>query len=97
MAPIRRLHMQRKVYLTVIGLSVIIPVEGVLLGFGGFLMVLVALLMILKGHRKKKSEEKLEVRISGIKKQFNDIKNESVADEEDDWLEKRLKEDSDQY
>ncbi len=60
-------------------------------------MVLSALLMILKGRRKKKSEEKLEVRVSGIKKQFSDIKNESVADEEDDWLEKRLKEDSDQY
>jgi len=59
--------MQRKVYLTVIGLSVIIPIEGVLLGFGGFLMVLSALLMILKGRRKKKSEEKLEVRVSGLK------------------------------
>jgi len=66
-APICKLHMQRKVYLTVIGLSVIIPIEGVLLGFGGFLMVLSALLMILKGRRKKKSEEKLEVRVSGLK------------------------------
>jgi len=51
--------MQRKVYLTVIGLSVIIPIKGVLLGFGGFLMVLSALLMILKGRRKKKSEGKV--------------------------------------
>jgi len=96
-APICRLHMQRKVYLTVIGLSVIIPIKGVLLGFGGFLMVLSALLMILKGRRKKKSEEKLDVRVSGIKRQFSDIKNESVADEEDVWLEKRLKENSGQY
>ncbi|MEN6592599.1 MAG: hypothetical protein ABFC12_05090 [Methanobacterium sp.] len=75
----------------------IIPIGGVLLGFGGFLTILSALLMILKGHRKKKSEQKLEVRVSGIKRQFSDIKNESVADEEDNWLEKRLKEDSKQY
>lgn len=97
MASIHRLHMQRKVYLALIGFSVIIPIEGVLLGLGGFLIVLAVALMILKGHRKKKSDEKIEIRVSRIKRQFSDIKDESIADEEDDWLEKRLKEDSDKY
>lgn len=97
MASIHRLHMQRKVYLAIIGFYVIIPIEGVLLGLGGFLIVLATALMILRGYRKKKSDKKLEIRVSEIKKQFSDIKDESIADEEDDWLEKRLKEDFDKY
>ncbi len=90
---IQRLNLERKLYLTITGFSVILPIESVLLALGGFLVVLAAALMILKGNRKKKSEEKLEIRVSGIKRQFNGIKDESVAYEGDDWLEKRLKED----
>ncbi len=60
-------------------------------------MVLTTVLMILKGHRKEKSENKLEKRVSKIKSQFNHIKDQLGDHQEDDWLEMRLKEDSDDY
>ncbi len=35
------------------------------------------------------------MRVSGINERFNDLKKESIVDEEDDWLNERLNEDPD--
>lgn len=51
--------------------------------------------MILRCRREKKSEEQLKMRVSGINERFNDLKKESIVDEEDDWLNERLNEDPD--
>ncbi len=97
MALIHRLDLQHKVYLTIIVFSAISPIDDIILALGGIIIVLAALLIILKSFRKKKSQEKLDKRVSGIKNQFDDIKDESTDYEEDDWLETRLKENSDNY
>jgi hypothetical protein len=96
-ALVQGLRFQRKVYLAAIGFSIVLPFEGVLLALSGFLFILAAALMILRGLREKKDEKQLKMRVSGIKKRFTDIKDESVIDGEDDWLQKRLKEDPDEY
>lgn len=75
----------------------ILPEDNVVGALGGILIVLVALSLGLKSYRKKQSEKKLDRRVSGIKRQFSDIKDESIIHEEDDWLEMRLKEDSDMW
>lgn len=95
-ALIGRLRLQRKVYLTATGFSVVIPLEGLLLSLGGVLFILAAVLMILRSRREK-DEKQLKMRVSGIKERFTDIKDESVMDGEDDWLEKWLKEDPDEH
>ena len=97
MALIHRLNFQRKFYPIATVFSVILPAEDIILALGGTVIVLATILIILKGHRKKKSAEKLDKRVTGIKRQFNEIKGESINYVEDDWLEMRLKDDSDKY
>lgn len=96
MALVHRFPLQSKVYLAIIGFSAILPTDHIVLALGGLIVVLIVVLMILKGHRKKKSGKKLKKRVSKIKSHFNHIKDQSVDHQEDDWLEMRLKEDSDE-
>ena len=91
------LNRANKNYLTIIVLLVIIPVDEIILALGGIVIVLTSYLIILKATRRKISQNKLENRFTGIRNQFNDIKDESVTYSDDDWLELRLKEDSDKY
>ena len=86
-----------KNYFIILFFSVFIPVDEIVLALGGIAILLTTYLIILKATRKKKSQNKLEKRFTGIKSQFNDIKDKSVSYSDDDWLEMRLKEDSDKY
>ncbi len=86
-----------KNYLSIIIISVFIPLDEIILALGGIVILLTSYLIILKATRKKRSQNKLEKRFTGIKSKFNDIKDESISYGEDDWLEMRLKEDSDKY
>ncbi|MCE5213970.1 MAG: hypothetical protein LLF83_04540 [Methanobacterium sp.] len=79
------------------GHLVIIPIENILMVFSGLLIVLMVILLILKGYRKKKAQHQFQNRISGIKYQFNLIKGDALVDEDDDWLEYRRKQDSNHY
>lgn len=73
----------------------ILPEHYVLFAIGVVLVILITLLIILKGIRSKNSVKRLDRRVSAVKKQFNDIKDESIDYEEDDWLKMRLNGDSD--
>lgn len=80
-----------------LGRLAIIPIENILIAFGGILIVLIALLLILRGHRKKKIQQQFQNRISGIKHQFHLIKDAALVEEDDDWLEYRRKQDSEHF
>ncbi len=84
-------------YYIPLGYLAITPIEYILIAVGGFLILFMALLLILRGYRKKKTQFKFQNRISGIKHQFNAIKDEALVYEDDDWLEYRRKQDSEHY
>lgn len=74
-----------------------IPIYNILLALGGIVIVLIAFLIILRAHKQKKSQAKFQNRFSGIKQQFNDIKEDATNEEEDDWLKIKQKQDSNKY
>lgn len=86
-----------KNYMIIIAFSSIIPVEEIILALGGLSVLLSSYLLIFKAAKKKRSQNKLDMRFTGIKSQFNDIKEESITYVDDDWLERRVKENSDNY
>jgi len=88
---------QLKSYLSLTIFAAIIPFDEIILALGGIVIILATSLIFLKTAKKKSSEHKLEKRVVGIKNQFNVIKDESVSYGDDDWIEMRLKEDSDKY
>jgi hypothetical protein len=88
---------QLKSHLGLTILAVIPPVDGIILALGGIVIIFAASLIIIKTVRRKRSQHRLDERVSGIKSQFNNIKDESISYGDDDWLEMRLKEDSDKY
>ena len=86
-----------KNYLIIIAFLSIMPVDEIILALGGLVILLASYLIIFKAAKKKRSQNKLETRFTGIKSHFNDIKDGSITYGGDDWLERRLKEDSDKY
>lgn len=93
----RELKRQRKPYLGYAILAVLIPVDEIILAMGGLVIIIATSLIIIKTAQKKKSKHRLDERVSSIKNQFNNIKDQSISYGDDDWLEMRLKDDSDKY
>lgn len=88
---------QFKPYLSSAVFIAVIPFDEIILALGGIAIILAAGLIILKTARKKRAQQKLNRRVVGIKNRFNELKDESINYGDDDWIEMRLKEDSDKY
>lgn len=88
---------QFKPYLSLAVFIAVIPFDEIILALGGIVIILATSLIILKTARKKRTQHKLNRRVIGIKKQFNELKDESINYGDDDWIEMRLKENSDKY
>jgi len=66
--------------------------------FGGdafqiFVVIMAALAIILGAsaiYKKKKSSEKVDKRLSSLRREFNNVKEESFNKHEDNWIENRL-------
>lgn len=70
--------------------------------FGGdvfqiFVVIMAALAIILGAsaiYKKKKSSEKVDKRLSSLRREFSNVKEESFNKHEDDWIENRLNADN---
>ena len=93
----RRLREEHEKYLAGGVLTAISPVgdlSSIILALGGIVLILAASLFILGAYKRKKSSDKLQRRVSGIKRQLNDIKGEEIVRDDADWLKMKKDEDA---
>jgi len=76
-------------YLAGGGFAAILPtgdVSSIILALGGIIIVITAFLFILKVYRRKQSQDKFQKRFTGIKSQWEDLKEKGVLQEDVDWF-----------
>jgi len=62
--------------------------------FIAIVAVIVLFLGISALRKKKQASDKMNRRVSSLRREFNSVKQDS-SNEEDDWIEKRLEDDDD--
>ncbi|MGB9936447.1 MAG: hypothetical protein ACPK7O_01885 [Methanobacterium sp.] len=63
--------------------------------FIAIIAVIVILLGIFTLRKKKQTSDKVNMRVSSLRREFNSVKQETSN--EDNWIEKRLEEDDDDF